>query len=263
MGERHPQEVIVVGGGFGGLAAATFLADAGVDVRLYEQHDHLGGHAGVLERDGFRFDTGPSWYLMPDVFERFFGQFDREPSDYYGLKRLDPQYRVHWKDGDSVDVAPNRENIHDIFESYEDGAGETLDRYLDTAAENYDLSMERVLYAGRERLRDYLDPALLPMVPPRPVVRDDGRLRRPLFRPSKAPTALGVHARVSRWRAPQHARPLQHHGSRRFQPERVLPRGRIAGVVDALATLAREQGVDIETGVAVEEITRQPTAFAL
>jgi len=77
-------------------------------VRVLERHDRPGGHAGVLERDGFRFDTGPSWYLMPDVFERFFAHFDREPGDYYALERLDPQYRMFWKDGDDVPTAPGR-----------------------------------------------------------------------------------------------------------------------------------------------------------
>ena len=261
MGSSQPQQATVVGGGFGGLATAAFLADAGVDVQLYEQHDHLGGHAGVLERDGFRFDTGPSWYLMPDVFERFFDQFDRQPSDYYGLERLDPQYRVHWKDGDSVDVAPNRANIHDIFESYEDGAGAALDRYLDTAATNYELAMERVLYAGRERLRDYLDPALIPMLPRLRlfgtmddyVARyfDHPKLQQLLQytlvflggAPHNTPALYSIMAHVD------------------FNCNVFYPDGGIAGVVDALATLARQQGVDIETGVTVEQLS--PTSDGL
>jgi len=129
----HDRTVTVVGGGFGGLSAACYLAEAGADVQLLERYDRLGGHAGVLERDGFRFDTGPSWYLMPDVFERFFKHFDREPADYYELERLDPQYRVFWKDGDRVTMRPNRENAYEVFESYEDGAGDALVEYLDRA----------------------------------------------------------------------------------------------------------------------------------
>ena len=138
--------VIVVDGGFGGLSAAAYLAAAGADVTVLEQHDRVGGHAGVLDVDGFRFDTGPSWYLMPDVFERFFGHFGREPADYYDLERLDPQYRVFWTDGDHVTVRPNRANIHEIFDSYEDGAGDALDSYLDRVERDYELAMERVIY---------------------------------------------------------------------------------------------------------------------
>ncbi|PSP34009.1 hypothetical protein BRC64_01990 [Halobacteriales archaeon QH_10_67_22] len=78
------ESVVVVGGGVGGLSAACHLADAGLDVTVVEKNEQLGGRASRLSRDGFRFDMGPSWYLMPDVFERFFGHFDREPGDYYG-----------------------------------------------------------------------------------------------------------------------------------------------------------------------------------
>ena len=92
--------VTVVGAGIGGLAAAAYLADAGADVRILEQHDRPRGHANRFVEDGYAFDTGPSWYLMPDVFERFFGHFGRSPGAFYDLVHLDPHYRVCWKDGD-------------------------------------------------------------------------------------------------------------------------------------------------------------------
>src|SRR6056297_1397448 len=96
--------VVVVGAGVAGLSAACYLADAGADVTVVEKNEQLGGRASVLKAEGFRFDMGPSWYLMPDVFERFFGQFDREPTDYYDLTHLDPHYRIFYKDGDRIDV---------------------------------------------------------------------------------------------------------------------------------------------------------------
>ncbi|OYR84686.1 phytoene dehydrogenase, partial [Halorubrum ezzemoulense] len=101
------ESVVVIGGGFGGLSTACYLADAGADVTLLEKNEQLGGRASRLEVDGFRFDMGPSWYLMPDVFERFFGHFGRSPDEFYELERLDPHYRVFWKDGDKVDVLPD------------------------------------------------------------------------------------------------------------------------------------------------------------
>ncbi|MEZ3142493.1 phytoene desaturase family protein [Halobaculum sp. MBLA0143] len=147
----------VVGGGIGGLAAAASLAADGADVTLFEQGDRLGGSANLIERDGFRFDTGPSWYLMPGTFERFFAQFDRDPSDYYDLERLDPHYRVFWKDGDRADVADDLAAVRSLFEEYEDGAGEALDSYLDDAEEAYELGLERFVYTDRSRLRDFVD----------------------------------------------------------------------------------------------------------
>ncbi|QLG63296.1 phytoene desaturase family protein [Halorarum salinum] len=150
-------EVVVVGGGFGGLSTACYLADADADVTLLEKNGGLGGRASTLEADGFRFDMGPSWYLMPDVFETFFGHFDREPADYYTLSRLDPHYRVFFKDGDEVDVVPDRASNRETFESYEAGAGEAFEEYLAKARENYEVGMEHFVYEHRERLRDFLD----------------------------------------------------------------------------------------------------------
>ncbi len=151
-------DVPVIGGGFGGLATACYLADAGADVRLIEQNEQLGGVAGTIEREGYRFDTGPSWYLMPDVFERFFGHFDREPEDYYDLEQLDVQYRVFWKDGDRADITADTGRTRALFESYEAGAGAAFEAYLDEARHTYEVGMERFVYEDRPRLRDFLDP---------------------------------------------------------------------------------------------------------
>jgi phytoene desaturase len=151
------ERVVVVGGGFGGLSTACYLADAGADVALVEKNDQLGGRASRMQREGFRFDMGPSWYLMPDVFERFFGHFGREPSDYYELEHLDPHYRVFFKDGDEVDVTGDVDAMAEVFESYEAGAGDALRDYLDRAEHTYDVGMEHFVYEDRPRFRDYVD----------------------------------------------------------------------------------------------------------
>ncbi|WP_135829268.1 phytoene desaturase family protein [Halorussus halobius] len=151
------RSVAVVGSGFGGLSTACYLADASADVTVVEKNDQLGGRASVLERDGFRFDMGPSWYLMPDVFERFFGHFDREPGDYYELEHLDPHYKIFFKDGDEVTVTADREATKAAFEAYEPGAGDALDAYLAEAEETYDVGMEHFVYEDRPRFRDYVD----------------------------------------------------------------------------------------------------------
>ena len=155
------RSITVIGGGFGGLSAACYLARAGADVRLIEKNEQLGGRASRLTQDGFRFDMGPSWYLMPDVFERFFSHFDRDPSDYYELEHLDPHYRIFFKDGDRVDVTADRETTKETFESYEPGAGAKLDEYLTESRRTYERGMEGFVYRDRSRLRDWLDPDLL------------------------------------------------------------------------------------------------------
>ena len=155
------ESVVVIGGGFGGLSTACYLADAGADVTLLEKNEQLGGRASRLEADGFEFDMGPSWYLMPDVFDRFFGHFDRAPEEYYTLSHLDPHYRVFWKDGDRVDVLPDMDHNRALFESYEPGAGDALDAYLEESERTYEIGMEHFVYEDRPRLRDYVDTDVL------------------------------------------------------------------------------------------------------
>jgi 1-hydroxy-2-isopentenylcarotenoid 3,4-desaturase len=167
------QPVVVVGSGFGGLSTACYLAEAGADVTVLEKNDQLGGRASRLSVDGFRFDMGPSWYLMPDVFERFFAHFDRSPDDYYRLQRLDPHYRIFFKGEEPrpsgrasgpetratrnpVDILPDLERNKETFEAFEPGAGVELQRYLDRAERNYGVGMEYFVYADRARFRDYL-----------------------------------------------------------------------------------------------------------
>ncbi|QZX99991.1 phytoene desaturase family protein [Halobaculum rubrum] len=155
------EDVVVIGGGFGGLSTACYLADAGADVTLLEKNEQLGGRAAVLEADGFRFDMGPSWYLMPDVFETFFGHFGREPSEYYSLSRLDPHYRIFFKDGDRVDMVPDLDANRETFESYEAGAGDAFDDYLRKSERNYEIGMEHFVYEHRDDLADFVDPDVL------------------------------------------------------------------------------------------------------
>jgi len=262
-GETGPGTATVVGAGFGGLSTAASLADAGVDVQVLERHDRPGGHAGVLERDGFRFDTGPSWYLMPDVFERFFARFDREPTDYYELERLDPQYRVLWKDGDAVTIEPHRRNVHEVFESYEAGAGDALQRYLDRAERNYELAMNRVVYEGRERLRDFVDPDLLPLAPRLRLFGSvDDYVSRYVDHPKLK--QLLEYTLVFLGGSPYDAPALYTIMSHVDLNGNVFyPDGGIAGVVDALADLCTELGVEIRTGVDVEAIGGSAGAFEL
>lgn len=155
--ELGEQSVVVIGGGFGGLSTACYLADAGADVHIVEKNEQLGGRASRLETEGFRFDMGPSWYLMPDVFERFFGDFGRTPDEYYTTEQLDPHYRIFFKDGDEVDISPEIEETKETFEEYERGAGEALESYLEKSELNYEVGMEQFVYKDRPRFRDWAD----------------------------------------------------------------------------------------------------------
>ncbi|MDA8529690.1 FAD-dependent oxidoreductase, partial [Schleiferiaceae bacterium] len=115
------KSVIVIGSGFAGLSAASFLAKEGYDVTVLEKNDQLGGRARTWEKDGFSFDMGPSWYWMPDVFERYFASFNKEVSDLYNLVRLNPSYRVVFGPNEHEDQSPNMLELEAMFDRLDPG----------------------------------------------------------------------------------------------------------------------------------------------
>ncbi len=254
--------VTVVGSGFGGLSAACFLADAGADVRVLEKNDQLGGRASRLERDGFHFDMGPSWYMMPDVFERFFAHFDREPSDYYTLSHLDPHYRIFFKDGEEVDVRPDKEYLRNLFESYESGAGEAFDEYLATSEHHYETAMEKFVYTDRSRLRDWVD---LDVMTAAPVgLQLIGSMQSHVEDYFENPKLQQImqYTLVFLGGSPKNTPALYNIMSHvDFNLGVYYPDGGIGAVVDGIVELGDELGVTYETGREVTEITRRKDGF--
>lgn len=253
----------IIGGGIGSIATATYLADTGFDVTVFERNSQLGGRASVLERDGFRFDMGPSWYLMPDVFERYFDHFDRSPTEYYTLERLDPNYRAFFKDGDRIDVPANPGELAAVFESYESGAGSSLHEYLAQAEESYEVGMEHFVYTDRGRLRDYVDLTVARQARGLGLLRtmdthvdryfDESKLKQLVQyslvflggAPNNTPALYNLMAHVD------------------FNLGVYYPHGGIASVIDALVTVAEEKGVEFVTDTGVTAIEGSRGRFQL
>jgi phytoene desaturase len=140
------KNIKIIGSGFSSLAAACYLAQKGHEVTVYEKNATIGGRARQLKREGFTFDMGPSWYWMPDVFERFFGDFDKKPSDYYELIKLSPAYRVYYGIDDFIAIADNLDEIIKTFESIEKGSGSVLAKFMADAKSNYDIAIKDLVY---------------------------------------------------------------------------------------------------------------------
>jgi phytoene desaturase len=156
MKEHMRKKIVVIGSGFSGLSAACFLAQAGLDVTVIEKHDQPGGRARRLQEGGYTFDMGPSWYWMPDVFERFFAAFGKGVGDYYALTRLDPSYRVFWNDG-PMDIPADYAALRSLFESLEPGSGAMLDKYLREAQFKYETGMHRLVYKPGRSITEFAD----------------------------------------------------------------------------------------------------------
>jgi phytoene desaturase len=144
------KKTLVIGSGFSSLSTACYLAKAGMEVHVYEKNESAGGRARRWSNEGFHFDMGPTWYWMPDVFDKFFADFGKHSSDYYQLEKLDPAYRVHFGNGESVVVAGSTEEIIDSFEQIEPGSGARLHSFLNKAKKNYEIAIKDLVYLPGE-----------------------------------------------------------------------------------------------------------------
>ena len=140
------KKITIIGSGFSALAASCYLAQSGHDVTVFEKNDSIGGRARQLKSDGFTFDMGPSWYWMPDVFDRFFADFGKTTTDYYELVKLSPAYRVYYGVDDFIAIADNLPEIEATFEKIEKGSGKILHDFMMEAQSNYNIAIKDLVY---------------------------------------------------------------------------------------------------------------------
>ncbi|RJT82995.1 phytoene desaturase [Arthrobacter cheniae] len=254
VGER---DVVVIGGGIGGLATSALLAREGHRVTLLEKRDQVGGRAGSWEQDGFRFDTGPSWYLMPEVIDHFFKLMGTSAAEQLDLRKLDPGYRVVFEEGfDTVDVPADREAVTKLFESMEAGAGEQLSKYLDSAEDAYEIAKKRFLYSTFQSFLPFFRPDVLKRLP-----RIGSLLLQPLqsfvekrFKDPRIQQILGYPA-VFLGSSPFDAPSMYHLMSHLDLDDGVLyPMGGFTTLIAAMQRVATAAGVDIRTGADVVSI---------
>jgi len=249
--------IVIIGGGISGLASAALLAREGHEVSVFEKQSALGGRAGAWESNGFRFDTGPSWYLMPEVFDHFYKLLGTSSEEQLSLVTLDPGYRVFFEGANApLDVAANRDENVELFESVEKGAGAKLERYLDSAKNVYELAKRKFLYTSFAKLGPVFT---------REVVRQGGTFLRLLTRPLSRLVARTVKDRRLRQilgypavflgSSPKLTPSMYHLMSHLDLSDGVLyPMGGFSGVIQSIHQLAIDEGVTIVTDADVSRI---------
>jgi phytoene desaturase len=249
--------VVIIGGGISGLASAALLAKEGHEVSVFEKQQGVGGRAGVWEHDGFRFDTGPSWYLMPEVFDHFYKLMGTSADEQLSLVTLDPGYRVFFEDvAEPITVTASREENIDLFESIERGAGRKLDRYLDSAQEVYDLAKRKFLYTSFAKLGPVFTREVLGKGASfaRLLVRPLSRLVARTVKDRRLRQILGYPA-VFLGSSPALTPSMYHLMSHLDLSDGVLyPMGGFSGVIASIEALAEDEGVTIVTGANVTRI---------
>lgn len=232
------------------------LAQEGVSVTVLEKNGTPGGRARAFEANGFRFDMGPSWYWMPDVFERFFGRFGRTPADYYELTRLDPSYQVFWQD-EQVPVPATFGDLQALFDRYEQGAGQRLAAFMKEAAGKYETAMGSLVYQPGLSALEFLRPDVLQALFRSDLLRSMHRHVRRYFRHPKLLQltefpVLFLGALPERTPA---LYSLMNYAD--MQLGTWYPKGGMVRVVDALYELALSLGVTFRFGETVVRLNCQ------
>ncbi|MGJ8550523.1 phytoene desaturase family protein [Winogradskyella wichelsiae] len=136
--------ISIIGSGFSALSASCYLAKAGYNVSIYEKNDSVGGRARQITKDGFTFDIGPSWYWMPDIFDKFFNDFGKKTSDYYHLDKLSPAYKIFFSD-DVITIGDHMDQICKEFERIEKGSSVPLRNFITKAQDNYNIAINKIV----------------------------------------------------------------------------------------------------------------------
>lgn len=248
------KKALIIGAGFGGLSTAALLAKEGYNVTVLEKNKTPGGRAMQFSEKGFTFDMGPSWYMMPEVFDRYFSHFGKNPASFYKLIHLDPHYRIFFGKNDVLDMLPDKEKNFEAFEKIEPGSVEKIKKYLDKSRELYEIAMKYFVYKNYDSFFDMFDMKFAGVASKMPVlssmnsyiskyVKDD-RLKKILLYttvfiggvPDNTPALYTLMSHID------------------FNVGVFYPMGGMFSIVQALEDLCHEQNVKIQLGTPVDKI---------
>lgn len=246
------KRISIIGSGFSSLAAASYLAKSGYKVHVFEKNETLGGRARQYKHNNFTFDIGPTWYWMPDVFEKFFADFGRKPSDYYELEKLSPAYQVYFGENDSITIPDNFEAICEVFEAEEKGSSKHLRNFIKSASDNYDIAVKDMVY------KPGVSP--LELVSSKTVVRVGqffSTIRKQVRKHIKSSKLISILEFPVLFLGAKPDNTPQFYNFMNYADFGLgtwHPKGGMYKVIEAMVTLAKELGVEFQTNANVEKI---------
>ena len=248
------QTAHIIGSGFAGLATAASLSQKGIDVTVFEKNQTIGGRARQFQVQGFTFDMGPSWYWMPDVFEGFFNRFGKKGADYYDLKKLDPGFTIFFENDQRMDVPAELSGIYEMFENLEKGSADKLRKFLKEGKYKYEVGVKDLVYRPNISFTEILDPRLAMASLKLDVFKPFDKYvakycKHPFLRKLMEFPILFLGA------MPQDTPALYSLMNYSALTDGTwYPMGGMYKIVEAMESVALEQGVKFQTGAEVEKI---------
>lgn len=253
--EDKSRKIAVIGSGFAGISAAAYLAQQGYAVDVYEKNADIGGRARQLVTgNGYVFDMGPSWYWMPEVFEKFFGDFNCKAADFYELQLLDPGFTVVFGKNEVLDIPTNFEALCELFESIETGSAEKLKSFLAEAAYKYKIGIGKLVYKPGLSLLEFADADLIKGLFKLQVFTSFSAHVKKHFKDPKL-IALMEFPVLFLGAMPEDTPAL--YSLMNYAGLKLgtwYPKGGFGKVIEAMKTVAEKQGVRFHTGTAVTQL---------
>ena len=263
----------MIGAGVGGITTAARLAQQGYDVTVLEKNDGPGGRCGRIDLGGYRFDTGATLFLMPEIFAETFRSLGEQMEDYLELTRVDPTYHIHFGDGTSLSLTSDLDTMREQLEAIEPGSFREFLDYLEECARHYRLAIPRFMKREYRSLPEFLSPSnLIAFARLDALAKHHDNVAK-YFKDERLRTAFtfqDLYLGLSPYAAPAIFSLIQY---MEFADGIWFPRGGMYSVVNALVSIAKKAGVqfvynatvariDVKdssaTGVSLEDGTRIP-----
>lgn len=262
MLNKH-QHISIIGSGFSGLSAACYSAKAGNKVSVYEKNSEIGGRARTFSEKGFLFDMGPSWYWMPDIFEKFYSDFGATTADFYKLIKLDPGFQIFFGNNDTLKVPAGKNELLELFESIEPGSAKKLKKFLSEAAFKYQIGMNQLVYKPALSWSEYMNMDVLKGISKSHVFKSLRTYVRSYFKDERLVALLEFPVLFLGAMPGQIPAlySLMNHAA--LTQGTYYPMGGMHRIVEAMKKIADQSGVEFHTGVDISKIkVDQSKAYA-
>jgi len=248
------KKIAIIGSGFSGLSAACYLSQKGYKVTIFEKNEHIGGRARMFESNGFKYDMGPSWYWMPDVFDNFFADFEKKTSDYYNLLKLSPGFQIIFQDGSDFVIENDFKTLCESFEKVEQGSGNKLSKFLSNAEYKYKISMTDLVFKPCHNLFEFLEWRIIKQVFKTNLFSALSKEVRHLFKNEKLRQIVEFPVIFLGAMADKIPALYSIMNYAAMVQGTYYPEGGMVKIVEAMAQLAKELGVEIITDSPVNKI---------